>query len=62
MAEVPVTETYQATIRVGTAAELAADAPVLKRGEFALETDTGVLSVGDGSTAYGATLLRVTLT
>jgi hypothetical protein len=56
------TVTHLARFRSGTAAEFTAEAPVLERGEIAIETDTGVLSIGDGSTAYGASLYRVTLT
>ena len=41
-------------VRRGTAAELAAANPVLGAGEPAFETDTNVLKVGDGSTAYNS--------
>jgi hypothetical protein len=56
------TSSYLARFKVGTAAEFAAEAPVLEVGEIALESDTGVVSIGDGSTAYGASLLRSTFT
>ena len=48
------TESYMARIVVGTAAELAAAAPVLDKGEFAIESDTKVVRIGDGSTAFAS--------
>ena len=41
-------------VRRGTAAEFSAANPVLGAGEPAFETDTNVLKVGDGSTAYNS--------
>lgn len=41
-------------LRRGTAAELAAANPTLGVGEPAFETDTNVLKIGDGSTAYSS--------
>lgn len=41
-------------IRRGTAAEFSSANPVLGDGEPAFETDTNVLKVGDGSTAYNS--------
>lgn len=41
-------------IRRGTAAEWSSADPILASGEFGYETDTGVLKIGDGSTAYSA--------
>lgn len=38
----------------GTAAELASANPVLLKGQFANATDTGVVKVGDGTTAYSS--------
>lgn len=45
-------------LRRGTAAEWAAANPVLRQGEPGLETDTGIVKVGDGVTAW-ASLLAV---
>ena len=50
-------ENYHKTriqVRRGTAAEFSAANPVLGAGEPAFETDTNVLKVGDGSTAYNS--------
>lgn len=41
-------------VRRGTAAEFSSANPVLGAGEPAFETDTNVLKVGDGSTAYNS--------
>lgn len=38
----------------GTAAELSSANPVLLKGQFANATDTGVVKIGDGSTAYNS--------
>lgn len=40
--------------RRGTAAQWASANPVLESGEPGLETDTGVLKIGDGTTAYAS--------
>ncbi|WP_417724543.1 hypothetical protein [Salipiger sp.] len=45
-------ETIRITQRKGTAAQWAAAAPVLRSGEFGLETDTGIVRMGDGATVF----------
>lgn len=42
----------QIQLRRGTAATWTSVNPVLAQGEVGLETDTGLLKVGDGSTAW----------
>jgi hypothetical protein len=38
----------------GTAAIIAANNPVLAAGEYGIETDTGRVKIGDGSTAWAS--------
>lgn len=45
-------ETIQ--IRRGTAADWTAAAPTLAAGEWAMETDTGLLKIGDGTTVWAS--------
>lgn len=44
--------TYRFTVRRGLAADWTAQNPVLLKGEFGLETDTGLKKMGDGVTAW----------
>jgi hypothetical protein len=44
----------QLQVRRGTAAQWTAANPILAAGEFGLETDTGRIKIGDGSTAWNS--------
>ena len=44
----------QIQLRRGTAAQWAAENPILGQGEPGYESDTGVLKIGDGTTAYNS--------
>jgi hypothetical protein len=44
----------QLQVRRGTAAQWTAENPVLGAGEFGMETDTGIIKVGNGATAWNS--------
>lgn len=54
VATTPETETFAVTLRIGTAANFTADALIPRKGELTWTTDTHVLKIGDGVTAYAS--------